>query len=413
MRRIIVMMVMMQMMCIQGWAEKMLAVPLSETQVSIENNIPSSTGITRNDLMGLEKSYDNHHSSSPMLLMKNSSSEFGGATESGNGSVSWNHQFQTNEFSGSVIFQYSIDLPSGRVGMKPDLVLTYSPRNGNGMFGFGWALNFGSIERSLKYGVPRYENSDTFLSTLDGVSRELVSLGGGRYREKVESSFMEYLFDGQRWTARDKQGRIYEFGLDQLFHDDSRVYDPNNPNRIYRWRLSQVKDVHGNYFVISYRHDGSIVVYYTGEPGTDRLPLASQEKNFPVKVTIEAESTPRPDTLVHYRSGFPVFTPEIIHQVTVEAGGRLYRSYQFHYETSARSGMSLMKQITVQDAHGQSLYPSMVFSYTDQDELGYEVSSIFGDPTVGDTKWNYRVDGGMTVVIAIMDIVHRQQCVKE
>ena len=226
--------------------------------------------------------------------------------------------FQFDPYSGSGVMTLPLAVPQGRRGVQPSLALTYSPRGGNGDLGNGWSLGLGAIERSTKQGVPTYGSSDTFVASLGGGAMELVAVGGGEYQARVEGAFMKFFFDGQRWTARDKQGNTYYFGLDDVLADDSREADAG---RVFRWYLSEVKDGLGNYYFARRFADGSFEILYTGEPGTDRHSLSAGTQNFAVRVVGEVESADRQDPVLSYRSGFLVRQRRRLSAVKVYAGG--------------------------------------------------------------------------------------------
>jgi RHS repeat-associated protein len=373
----------------------------SETVVPVEPGASKpaavlSSGVTREELIGVEAPAVS--TSSTPVTMKGSfalalsSASSGGSITGGTAPEKAIHNFQLDQFSGAGAFQYPIALPPGRAGVQPAVVLSYSPRGGNGPLGQGWSLDFGAIELSGKNGVPKYNSTDTFISTLGGGAQELVDIGNKQYRAKIEGAFITYTFDGQRWSAQDKQGNTYYFGLDNVLNDASRVTDPGGSGRVYRWRLSQVKDPQGNYYFIRYASDGGVDIHYTGEPGTDRHTFGAASQKFAVKVSARMEEAGRPDPWSGYQSGFAISSPKRISRVVVEAGGALYREYVLGYETSRRTGRSLLAAITVFGADGASALPAITFTYTGEDAPDYRSAAILNDPTQGNNRWNYRVD---------------------
>ena len=74
--------------------------------------------------------------------------------------------------TGDASISANLDIPQGRRGMQPALVLTYSSGSGNGIVGKGFDLQYGSsITRDTRFGVPKYEDDkDRFM--LDGVLLE-------------------------------------------------------------------------------------------------------------------------------------------------------------------------------------------------------------------------------------------------
>src|SRR6266568_2463311 len=79
-------------------------------------------------------------------------------------------------FTGAFTYNFPIEVPPGISGMQPELSLDYNSMLQNGWVGVGWDLSLGSIQRSVRNGVPKYDDSDTFLITLKGQTSELVRL---------------------------------------------------------------------------------------------------------------------------------------------------------------------------------------------------------------------------------------------
>src|ERR1700758_785756 len=63
-------------------------------------------------------------------------------------------------FSGQVNYTVPFDLPKGPAAFGPMLSAKYSGDLGNGPLGVGWALSEIAVKRSLRLGVPHYDDSD-------------------------------------------------------------------------------------------------------------------------------------------------------------------------------------------------------------------------------------------------------------
>lgn len=61
---------------------------------------------------------------------------------------------------------FPIEVPPGRHHLQPDLALRYSSAAGPGNAGYGFKLDAGSIERTTRFGPPRFDNTDTFVMAL-------------------------------------------------------------------------------------------------------------------------------------------------------------------------------------------------------------------------------------------------------
>jgi hypothetical protein len=91
-----------------------------------------------------------------------------------------------SQSSGSASAKIPIEVPPGRLGIAPQLSLTYNSYRGSGWIGMGWNIDMGAIQRSTKYGV-NY-NGNAFVEINSGNSSELVPWGTNCYRVKIEGS---------------------------------------------------------------------------------------------------------------------------------------------------------------------------------------------------------------------------------
>ena len=83
---------------------------------------------------------------------------------------------QPDLFSGTLTGSIPIEVPPGRNGMQPNLVLSYASSGGNSWTGMGWKLEMGTIERQTKWGVLY---SPTTQEELDGSASEGFRPGQG------------------------------------------------------------------------------------------------------------------------------------------------------------------------------------------------------------------------------------------
>lgn len=181
-------------------------------------------------------------------------------------------KFTANPVNGSGAMTVPIASSPGRAGFGPQLSLSYDSGVGNGPFGFGWSISLPSISRSTDKGLPKYrdaEESDVFV--LSG-SEDLVPtlqpdltrhrdtlIAPGyiveRYRPRIEGLFARI----ERWT-RQSDGDVHWrsisrdnvltlYGLDP----GSRIADPENPRRIFRWLICESRDDKGNAILYSYK----------------------------------------------------------------------------------------------------------------------------------------------------------------
>ncbi len=190
----------------------------------------------------------------------------------GGGAISGiGEKITSNPVTGSASLTIPVPVSTGRGGFTPELQLSYEAGTSSGIFGFGWSLSLPEITRKTEKGLPQYDDaagSDVFLISgsedlvplLDsqGVQWEDRARFPGvtihRFRPRIESTFARI----ERWTdeatgiahwrvtSRENVTSIY--GASGL----SRVADPNDPARVFRWLLSETFDDKGN--AIRYEH---------------------------------------------------------------------------------------------------------------------------------------------------------------
>jgi hypothetical protein len=252
--------------------------------------------------------------------------------------------FAPDLFTGTGNFTVPIALPPGRNGFQPELNLVYSTGNGTGVFGLGWLLVIPGIARETTHGIPRYEDDDVFV--LSGVEK-LVPITGDvpgvvRYRPRTEGLFalIEHHRDANNsfWVVRSKDGLVSIYGTPASLGDDpAAVADPDDPRRIFSWKLTETRDPFGNRIRYEYNRD-------QGDEGRwdqlylERIRYVAVDvptvggEGFLVSVTFHYEE--RPDPFSSYGSGFQIRTTRRFRRIEINTHAdvsRLVRSYQLIY----------------------------------------------------------------------------------
>jgi hypothetical protein len=264
--------------------------------------------------------------------------------------------FQTDLATGAATVSVPIVVPPGRKNMQPNLALSYSSNNPNGICGVGWTLSLSSIQRSTKRGTPRYDSTDTFVFSSSGSTGELIPINAEEteYRQKIETDFMKYTYDGTFWTVRDKNGTKYTFGSSS----NSRI---ENSAKIFAWHLKRVEDIYGNYLTYIYGQpaDGQIYleeVQYTGNTG-----LA------PDKSIVFIYEGSRADSIYNYRSGWKIETSRRLKAIDINVNNELKWKYVLDYSTSDDTQRSLLTKVTLYDGDpnvtGTKHLPPKIFTY--------------------------------------------------
>lgn len=266
--------------------------------------------------------------------------------------------FQTDLATGSATAGIPIVVPPGRKNMQPSLALSYSSNSTNGVCGVGWALSVSSIQRSTKKGVPKYDSTGTFVFASSGSTGELVLIdaAANEYRQKIETAFMKYVFDpaNSRWTVWDKSGMKYIFGSTALSRMES-----DDGTQVFAYYLDRVEDVHGNAVAYIYeKHDRQLYLSRVEYTSNDMV-----SPSLPADKRIEfIYEDGRPDRAGGFRSGWDIATTKRLKEILVKADGNLAWRYQLGYTQSGDTGRSLLSEITLFDAQGNSLPPKR-FTY--------------------------------------------------
>ena len=207
--------------------------------------------------------------------------------------------FQTNAVSGTASLTVPIAASPGRGGFGPELSLSYDSGNGNGPFGYGWALSLPRVERRTDKGLPRYrdaEDSDAFILT---GADELVPAGPEtpsgaytvrRYRPRIEGLYARI----ERWTrtsdgdvhwrsiSRDNVTTVYGTDADARIGDGGDA--PGRPARVFAWLACERYDDKGNAILYEYVPENADGVDLTRPHEHNRNPAARRAQRYPKRI---------------------------------------------------------------------------------------------------------------------------------
>jgi RHS repeat-associated protein len=160
---------------------------------------------------------------------------------------------EANLFTGIAQTSIPIEVPPGRLGLAPVLALAYSSNAGPGSYGHGWSMPLPRVHRSLRRGVPRYDETDTFVLEMPGALVDLEPVPGSAngYRAEIESGFFRIGFDrsNNSWKVIDKLGVTFTFGT----ASSSRTGRSPDTSGTFAWLLDRVEDAAGNRIDFQYR----------------------------------------------------------------------------------------------------------------------------------------------------------------
>lgn len=229
--------------------------------------------------------------------------------------------FQVDLFTGATTWNVPIDVPVGRGGLAPSLGLSYSSGIVDGMrtklnpqaswVGAGWNLGVGYIARAIERDENRTPMAvPTYTLVFNGVSSELVHVGGEQYRTKDERYWrVERVTTGAQnqgndyWLVTTRDGIQYRFGyadetaggndsdINSAWWMMSQNPDPNDETLYsfnWRWNLDQIEDTHGNLVRFEYHAEHNDFYYLKEEGGelhryfySDESPCGAGQSNCP------------------------------------------------------------------------------------------------------------------------------------
>ena len=348
----------------------------SDSTTSTSSNVSSAASTSNNTTASTSNATNTSNSSTnsttstsakPAALAATSNAVAAASTTTAasSGGISTNVQsasVQVEPFSGSAGLSIPIAVPPGRAGIQPNLALEYSSSNRQlGNAGVGWNLDLGSIQISSKKGVPKYDGTDIFTMEQAGATQDLVAdpSTSGLYHMEVEGAFARIQYFTTYWVITDKKGIKYYYG-NYGTATGCIQNDPANPTHIFRWALSRVEDLNGNYMTFSYLADqGQIypqTISYTGNDQSSLI-LSTYAQ---VSISYVAATSPS----LSYISKFLVKTAQRIDHISVYANSNIQSTYTFTYATSADTGRDLLKSVTQVGSDGVSALPPVTFTYS-------------------------------------------------
>lgn len=309
--------------------------------------------------------------------------------------------FQADLFTGRAQTSVPIFVPPGRKNVQPSLNLSYSSSGGNGWLGNGWGMDMGYIARDVKRGVPKYDSTDKYIFSYQGVNSELISIGSNEYRAKDEALFLKFVYDStnNKWTVTDKSGTQHTFG-------DASGNRQTNSLGTFKWALSKVQDTSGNYMSVTYSTDnGELYLSSVEYNGNKTQSFAHSHK---VEFTLED----RDDDSFSYITGTKVSTIKRLNNIQVkvkDSGGtyQLARKYVLGYEYSAATGRSRLITATEYGKDGATSLPATTFVYQDKDLSFDSMTNISGIERASSSSSDYdyvRMSSGSDTMADLIDV---------
>jgi hypothetical protein len=251
---------------------------------------------------------------------------------------------QGDPFTGAATFALPLVVPPGTGGMQPQLALAYNNQvRSDSWVGYGWNLSLGSIRRSLKRGVPTYDDArDTF--ELDGTQLVPDPLIANRFHTLRESFLRIDRIPGGGWEVRTPDGTVTRYGSTV----EARVLDGS---RVFEWKLDVREDLNGNAFIVGYTDAGDpgtkypASIRYTLRRSSDALVSLNPDAPDGVDRLIEFQLEARPDPFQSRIRGFLSRETRRLARVFLKVGGALVRRYDLKYTASPDTLRSLLSEV--------------------------------------------------------------------
>jgi YD repeat-containing protein len=300
----------------------------------------------------------------------------------------------TNLFTAQVGYSVPIELPTGVGGFGPHLAVTYSGELGNGPVGIGWSLPTIEIRRSVRHGVPAYDDTDEL---------ELTGLGGGGRLIPNTAVAGEYFLEGNgvrfRIVRHETSFEITDSEGTHYFLGQTAAGRLENGSHVAAWFLEWAVNVVAQEMRFSYKHE-------TGEVYLDSItwgPTVSGAPAYSVDLTYEDRS----DVVTSYRTGFVVQTGSRLKQLDVTSFKQPLRQYVLTYDP--QFVLSRLRSVTETQGFGHAaltdVIPPVTFTYAQP-----EAPNVVSVPGFGGWVLNQRgvsladVDGDGTADLLRLEL---------
>ncbi|MCK5673403.1 MAG: hypothetical protein KAH95_08495, partial [Spirochaetales bacterium] len=260
----------------------------------------------------------------------------------------------TPDSGGSASFQIPLNIPPGRGSAYPNLALSYNSESPNSWMGRGFDISVPSITTDTRFGLPKYDDTDTYI--LGGEELVLTSSSGSGkiYRSRVEKEFKRIVrtqsteFD--YWEITDKNGRVQIFGIEEGWIGPDRT----NHSKTYTWYLTKETDANGNFVSYIYDYDSDNKYTYLKEVHYSGNNNISTTDKGPYKVVFNTSSS-RPDRRIDARGTYISKLVKRLDKVQISYNGDVFRTYAFGYEQN-EFGQTVLKSFTELDGSGNEFY---------------------------------------------------------
>ncbi|MBI4208936.1 MAG: hypothetical protein HY538_04440 [Deltaproteobacteria bacterium] len=278
-------------------------------------------------------------------------------------------QVSTNvdSHTGSANASVPIKVPAGRGRIEPKLSLVYNSGGADTLLGPGWSMPIGTITRRWdRMEGLQYREDVSFVTVIGGKSDTLYPVDNRTtFISKVEDLSKYYLAsDSLSWEVTDKSGTRYIFDLHVARDGDDD--SASSVSDIYKWYLTRIEDLKGNYLRIEYTRDRPsddefaeefypVSIYYTGH---------SDDENFRNRVDFVYERRPE-QVLVGDGGDFRLVSHHRLVAIEVysDQGNELLWKYELEYQAGYSWIGTRLKSVRMIGANPLDELPPVTFTY--------------------------------------------------
>jgi len=262
-------------------------------------------------------------------------------------------RYDTDLFTGGVVYSYPINIPKGTNDLTPEVSLSYNSHGARDLSKFtgaGWKLSQDFIERDINFSPTNLSDDKYRLHFQSGVYDLVFVPADNRYHTKTESYLnIQKLSGGQNergeyWQVITQDGTKYRFG----YQSQSELMCGGR-DYISRWFIDEVTDTNNNH--IFYTYFDSLGTTY---------PLKIEYNNDKLRV-IDFTYVSDPYALGAYTQGCNVSESSQLKEISIKANSSVVRSYALSY-TTAIDEQQLLSSITEKGTDGSAL-PPVSFTY--------------------------------------------------
>lgn len=297
--------------------------------------------------------------------------------------------------TGAATYSIPIQVPPGTAGMVPNLALSYSSKNRDGIVGWGWTLEgLPAITHCARtaaqdagvHGGVNYDSNDRFC--YGGQRLVLVSgtygANNSTYRTEIES-FLKFVAHstaghGPSWfSIKLPSGGEIDLGATT----DSQILAVGKTT-VAVWAVNKIVDVKGNYLTVTYTDDTTNGQFYPNSINYTANDAASLTAYNSVQFFY---NTARVDVTPQYQAGSLVKTTVLLTDIKTYEGANVVYDYKLAYRAGTTIKHSRLTSVTLCDSGTNCLAPTTFGWQGDAGVVSFTAQPSSGLPAYFGILW--------------------------